>query len=297
MNKKLIVVIKGGLGNQLFCYSLGRNIALKYNYDLILDLDSGFRYDKIYQRKNCLHHFCIEALRAKPSERMEPLGKYRRKIAGILTDLRLNIHGAFIREKELAFSPLFLRDPKSDPVYFDGYWQSEKYFIENEEIIRNDLKFSGLKPSAANLDMLLKIQNCNAVMIHIRWFIEPGTKSALNEALSSYYKSAVSYMSAHVELPHYFVFSDRPDQVKTYLSDLPADAFTIVDINSTGTAIYDLWLQTHFRYFIIANSTFSWWGAWLSTRKDKIVIAPALKNDGISAWGFEGLIPEHWIQL
>jgi hypothetical protein len=62
-------------------------------------------------------------------------------------------------------------------------------------------------------------------------------------------------------------------------------------------AYADLWLMTQCSHFIIANSTFSWWGAWLSTYNDKIIIAPRIKMDGLGAWGFEGLVPETWLKI
>ena len=73
--------------------------------------------------------------------------------------------------------------------------------------------------------------------------------------------------------------------------------YVLVDINDEASAIYDLWLQTHFRHFIIANSTFSWWGAWLSNRPGKVVVAPSVRTSGVSDWGFDGLIPDTWITL
>jgi hypothetical protein len=105
-------------------------------------------------------------------------------------------------------------------------------------------------------------------------------------------------MERQVQDAHYFIFSDRPFDTQRFLP-LPKQRFTIVSHNQNDAMAYaDLWLMSQCKHFIIANSTFSWWGAWLANNPVKIVIAPGFeKCDGKSHWGFEGLLPNSWIKI
>jgi hypothetical protein len=104
-------------------------------------------------------------------------------------------------------------------------------------------------------------------------------------------------MERKIESPRYFLFSDDPDADLAMLA-LPLGRVTVVSHNRGSENAYaDLWLMTQCRHFITANSTFSWWGAWLGGRERKIVCTPALKIEGKAAWGFKGLIPEGWIKV
>jgi hypothetical protein len=104
-------------------------------------------------------------------------------------------------------------------------------------------------------------------------------------------------MECHKPDAHYFVFSDQPAAARAFIP-LPDDRITLVSHNQGQENAYaDLWLMTQCKHFIIANSTFSWWGAWLTESPGKMVITPGFKiiGDGrVTSWGFEGLIPSSW---
>ena len=130
----------------------------------------------------------------------------------------------------------------------------------------------------------------------MRWFNSPEGAGGDNIE-KEYYSRAIEYMESELSSPHYFLFSDNIAAARKKIA-LPEDRLTLVAHNSGDrAAVSDLWLMTQCRHFITANSTFSWWGAWLGGRQDKIVVTPALKKDGIGSWGFEGLVPEGWTQL
>jgi hypothetical protein len=165
-----------------------------------------------------------------------------------------------------------------------------------EAIIRQDLQ---IKPptDAANLAMSAQIQKCTAVAVHVRFFDDPQSPGT-NNAPSDYYARAVQKLDSVVPNAHYFVFSDQSASARARIP-LPDERITIVSHNSGDALAYaDLWLMTQCQHFIIANSTFSWWGAWLAVSPGKLVIAPGFKiHGGKMAWGFEGLLPSEWIKL
>jgi len=120
----------------------------------------------------------------------------------------------------------------------------------------------------------------------------------MNNAPGDYYARAVARMETLVPNAHYFVFSDQPVAARDRIP-LPGDRVTLVAHNQGDENAYaDLWLMTQCQHFIIANSTFSWWGAWLAEHAGKQVIAPGFEmQQGKMSWGFEGLLPEEWIKL
>ena len=112
-----------------------------------------------------------------------------------------------------------------------------------------------------------------------------------------YYNKAISAIELKKSNLHYYIFSDQPNEVSKYI-DLNRSQFTIVAHNIGDSNAYaDLWLMSLCSNFIIANSTFSWWGAWLSNNPNKLVYAPNIKKSGITSWGFIGLIPDNWILI
>jgi len=181
-------------------------------------------------------------------------------------------------------------------IFLEGYWQSERYFKDIEKILRTDLKF--MPPvDFANCEMKQQIDKCVSVAVHVRFFDRPDESAGSNVA-SDYYDRAIAYIDAMEPQAHYFVFSDQPSAALSRLA-FPRGRVTVVSHNQGDENAYaDLWLMSLCQHFIIANSTFSWWGAWLSERQGKIVIAPKVRiNHGKMAWGFEGLLPDEWIQL
>jgi hypothetical protein len=181
-------------------------------------------------------------------------------------------------------------------MYLEGYWQSEKYFKDVESIIRQDLE---IKPpsDAANSATAELILSKPAVAVHVRFF-DNSFGSVQNNAPSEYYLRAIERMESLEPNAHYFIFSDKPKLARTLII-VPDDRVTLVDHNYGDLNAYaDLWLMTLCRHFIIANSTFSWWGGWLAAHPEKIVIAPGFEmRHGKMWWGFEGLLPDEWIKL
>ena len=299
--KKVICRIFGGVGNQLFCYAAARRLALINQAELVIDDVSGFLHDHTYQRYSQLEHFNITCRKATPTERLEPFSRARRYCRRKWNQRLPFNHRTFLTQEGMDFDPRLLSFKLQDNIYLEGYWQSEEYFKDIELTIRQDLK---IKSSIDNINLKIaeKIQANTSVAIHIRFFDEPNTQSInAHNASYNYYNQAIKYMEDKIyPPPHYFIFSDRPDAIHSHIS-LPSHRNTIIYHNKGDNNAYkDLWLLQQCQHFIIANSTFSWWGAWLAENMDKCIIAPSFEikhNNSLAAWGFKGLLPQKWIRL
>lgn len=270
----IISQIIGGLGNQMFQFAAGRALSIKHGVPLYLDisgfkgynLHQGFELDKIFS--------CPLFVIDKDSTR-EYLGWQYSSMSRKLL-FRLGLRKVFFNR--LVYEPYFHYWPGfndlSSPSYLIGYWQSERYFSEITDIIREDFDFR--EPiSGYNLNVVEKIRSVNAVSLHIRrgdYAINPVTKSVHGLCTPEYYDSAISYIVKHVNKPHFFVFSDDIEWCKHNLKT--PEAVTYVQHNVGSKSYNDMRLMSLCKHNIIANSSFSWWGAWLNSRVDKIVIAP-----------------------
>lgn len=293
---KVITRIKGGLGNQLFCYAAARRLALINDAELVIDDLTGFSRDHQYRRHYSLEHFQIPVRKATPAERLEPLERYRRGIVKFISRKKSFEQRSYIEQIGNEFDARLLDLKIHGTVYVDGYWQSEDYFKDIEQTIREDLRI--VPPiDSVNTDMAKMICERNAVAVHVRWFDDPSKETATHNASKEYYLCAIDKIRKYVENPYFFLFSDDPVAAQRILC-LPADEMTCVSHNKGDENAYaDLWLMTQCKNFIIANSTFSWWGAWLSLNGSKIIIAPNIKLTGHTSWGFDRQIPERWLKL
>jgi hypothetical protein len=295
---KIIARIKGGLGNQLFCYAAARRLALVNHAELVIDNVTGFSRDQQYRRQYALDHFRIPCRKATPAERLEPFERYRRGVMKLISHRLPFSKRRYVEQERLDFDERLLELMVDGDRYLDGLWQSEQYFKDVESTIRNDLRIVA-PPDELNQRMAEKIRNTNAVSLHVRWFNEPG--SAVTHNLSvEYYRRAIALIEGKIDSPHYYLFSDNTEAACALLA-LPENKLTFVSHNEGDENAYaDLWLMSQCKHFITANSTFSWWGAWLGRTPNSVVVTPDMKLrklDGLTAWGFKGLIPEDWLQV
>ena len=293
---KIIPRVFGGIGNQLFIYAAARRLALVNNAELVLDDVSGFVRDYVYRQRYQLDRFHIPCRKAIAAERLEPVSRVRRYLKRCI-DRRLPFEKrSYIQQEGIDFDPRLLQVKPCGTLYLEGYWQSEKYFKDVEDTIRKDLQIRPPSDSV-NLGMAERIRSHTAVAVHVRFFDEPQV-AAINNAPIDYYNRAIAEMERRVPDAHYFLFSDRPEAARAYIP-LPEARITLVAHNPGDDNAYaDLWLMSLCRHFIIANSTFSWWGAWLAGHPGNHVIAPGFEiRRGKTAWGFEGLLPERWVKL
>jgi hypothetical protein len=293
---KVIPRIHGGLGNQLFSYAAARRLALVSGAELVIDDRSGFVRDHEYRRSYQLDHFLIPCRKASASELLEPFSRFRRHLKRAVSRRRPFDERTYIQQEGYEFDPRLLSARPRRTVYLEGYWQSEDYFRDVASTIRDDLRIEApIDPT--NMEVAARMRSHASVAVHVRFFDSPG--DGVNNAPADYYARAVTLMEDMVSTAHYFVFSDRPELARM-LIPLSGDRITTVSHNRGDAHAYaDLWLMTQATHFIIANSTFSWWGAWLGERAvEQIVIAPGFRmQEGKMRWGFTGLLPERWIKV
>ena len=295
--KKIIARVFGGLGNQLFCYAAARRLALVNSAELVIDNISGFAFDVAYHRQYQLDHFNISSRKASTAERLEPFSRARRFLKRQLNQCFPFELRAYIQQNGNNFDPRLLNVKPHGEVYLEGYWQSEGYFKDVEASIRDDLQI--ISPTNIdNMDTAERMRNHLSIAVHVRFFDNPH-EASIHNASDDYYARAVSTMEMIIPNAHYFIFSDRPDDARVRIP-LPDDRVTCLSHNQGDENAYaDLWLMTQCQHFIIANSTFSWWGAWLAKHAGKQVIAPGEQPalEGVGGWGFDGLLPKEWIVL
>ncbi len=258
--------IIGGLGNQLFQYCAGRALALRHQQPLGLDV----RAFETYRHYDLgLGHFDIQADLTPPNL---PAIKTDGVLKYALSKLRPSkpVH----REPSLAFDPQFMN--LGPQTHLIGYWQSERYFRPFAAEIRKDLTLV-TPPSPDNIAMAARIDGAVAVSLHIRrgdYVSNSKFNAAHGTCDIDYYQRAVQAIIDRLGMaPVVFAFSDDPDWVAAHLH-LPCEV-VLVRHNDIDHNYEDLALMARCDHHIIANSSFSWWGAWLNPDPDKIVIAPA----------------------
>jgi hypothetical protein len=294
------VFMRGGLGNQMFQYAAGLNLAKKNKTDLMLDtvhiLDRFPRPHFTYRTFDLAEVFMIEP-------RFTHLSKFAEKmpIPGFWLGIDLmamNLRQAFgytkilYQDERKDFDLLSFPEKKNVVLY--GRWENERYFIENESAVRESLKFRHpLEGEAATLAE--DIRMANSVALHVRRGDYAAVKTVtklMGDIDLSYYKNAVAYMSKKIASPQFFIFSDDIEWCKENIKlDVPA---IYIPASSSGPkAAFHLQMMSLCKHNIIANSTFSWWGAWLNANPEKTVIAPKTWLAGAS----KEIIPSSWITL
>lgn len=288
----IMVRVNGGLGNQMFQYAAARRLALAHGVELRLDTTPLERSsDRVYQ----LDVFNIAATVASPAEvaeRLDARGLFRRLRRAPMRR---------VREAAFHFDPAILEAPRD--VYLEGYWQSERYFEDAADRIRRELTFRHA-PQGRNAELGDEINSTPlAICVHVRrgdYVSKLEAQRILGPCDTEYYATATARLREAIchdrdaRKMRFFVFSDDPDWVRRNLR-LPGST-TVVDHNGPEAAYEDLRLMRLCRHHIIANSTFSWWGAWLASAPDQIVIAPK-RWFRAPEYSDKDLIPSRWIRL
>lgn len=266
----------GGIGNQMFQYSAGRAVSIKRKELLKLD-KSGFEVQPGAKRHYSLHIFNIDENFISKSE--------------ILLAKLLHQHTSIIYPRTDVLTEF---PERSGDLYLEGYFQSYRYFEKVEDSIRKDFTFKN-KLSKDALDWQTLATKYTAISVHVRrgdYATDPVENKKFGLLPISYYQKAFKRLDS-VKNPAVFVFSDDITWVKSNLK-FPTKTFFVSSFG--GSQEEDLRLMASCKHNIIANSTFSWWGAWLNNSPKKIVIAPKLwRQDGYNT--IELLLPPTWIKL
>lgn len=293
----IIVHLNGGLGNQLFQYALGRRLSKERNVLLRFDLDAYQNQNELRTYK--LNHFRVKGRPASTFDmaRVSPqkASSLPGKIFYHLFRQKNFIETAIIVEKQRTFEPKILQVPKN--AYLRGYWQTEKYFRDIRGLLLTELQLIDA-PDERNLSMTTLIQRSSpSVSIHIRRgdYVSNPSASRFHGLLPlDYYYKAMQFVKGKIAKPHFFVFSDDIPWAKQNLKI--DDPITFVDHNTAESDHFDFALMSRCNHHIVANSSFSWWSAWLADSPDKIIIAPrqwyVIQDDTR-----RDLIPETWFRL
>jgi hypothetical protein len=293
----IVAKLTGGIGNQMFQYAAARRISYVNNAQLHLDLSWFSEFGLDANRKYELEVFNIVSEIATPSDiaafKTRKQNPFSRRLPNFLKNIAFHTNQTHIIEKYFSFDPAILNI--KDNVYLDGYWQSEKYFIDIEQIIRREFTFK-VDPTERNRQTSNIIASSESVAVHIR----RGDYVTLAQANSfhglcppEYYQLAADEIKKQVNMPVFFVFSDDIEWVK---DNVKLDYKTIfIDHNDPDQGYEDLRLMSLCRHHIIANSSFSWWGAWLNPSPKKIVVAPRIWFQKASQ-DTRDLIPPTWIR-
>lgn len=262
----IVLRLRGGLGNQLFQYAAGQSLALYHRVPLKLDT---YYYSYHPYRTFALDHFHTEYEQADEAEITSFVGKTRlEKLFHKKTNYRY-CRRAF-GQPYYHFYPDFYQLPND--IYLSGYWQSERYFRPYASVIRKHL-VPRAAPNEQNARLIDEMRRTQSVSLHVRHgdYTNPSFDDFFATLDVSYYNAAIRRMRQQTNAPRFFVFSDDIPWCRQTFADLDA---TFVAHNQGKDAYWDLWLMAQCRHHIIANSSFSWWGAWLDERPDKRVIAP-----------------------
>jgi hypothetical protein len=288
----IIVQLKGGLGNQLFQYAAGLSLASFHHTDVKVDVSEVNRSDKQIGtfRSFDLQQILLEPIIASEAEikKVQPQGinKYIEKI-------KKPYQRRCYKEVDFSFDEHFFK--AKDNIYLKGYRQSEKYFQGIKEKIRTEFQ---IKPSVIERveEKAEQIRNEHSIAIHIRRgdFSNAIVREYHGVLDATYYQQAITRLKSQIGECRFYIFSDDPTWVGENLQ-FPS-AIDIVSGNISQSAIEDFYLISQCKHQIIANSTFSWWAAWLNPNPDKIVIAPK-KWFNNAPYDTRDLIPDSWIKM
>jgi len=290
----IVVKLQGGLGNQMFQYATGYAFSKKFNKTLVLECSFLNRKSKNAThtyRQYGLNAFCISA----STSDLKYYSRYYPPLSAMEWIFH-NIKKILGKNSFLAYNDQNIQNitKTCNPIYLEGYWQNENYFKPYRDYILREFRPQKCFSPKAKA-VLQQIKDNKAVSVHIRrgdYVSNPTYFKSFGTCGISYYKVAMNLINKKVDAPHFFVFSDDINWAK---SNLTEKKVTFVD---KGNAPWeDIILMTKCRHNIVANSTFSWWGAWLNKNPGKIVIAPKkwFAEEGRNQR--QQIVPDEWIKV
>lgn len=293
----IVVKLMGGLGNQMFQYAAARALSIKTNTKLYIDESFYIENKKnktVTQRKPELHIFKIKF------NKINFVSRNYIKLCFILTkfiekkfSIKLNLFSNFIEDR-FNFNNEY--DSLRSNTVLIGYFQTEKYFIDIRSILLKEFLFN-IQLSGINFSILQEIKQTNSVSVHIRRGDYISSTSNLEHhgiCTLDFYKESINYMTERLNSCIFFVFSDDIIWAKENFNNFN-QVFVFIDYNTGDMSFIDMMLMSNCKNNIIANSSFSWWGAWLNQNNQKIVIAP--KKWFNSDIDTSDLIPSSWIRI
>jgi len=275
--------VTGGLGNQMFQFAAGYSIAKKKKVDLHLDLSW-------FDRRNIHNGF-----------ELQKVFNIFKRVDFLNSPIPLNrfsirrLFNKFNSKYEIFDEPHFHYSPKmldiSDHSFIRGYWQSQLYFKDYIKDIRKIFKFD-TNVKDKNLKVVNDILNSKSVSLHIRkgdFFLKKNKNHLVD--LNQYYLISIEEITRNFDNPKFFIFSDDHDWVQKNFK-IKSD-YQIINFNKGKDSFLDMYLMSLCKTNIIANSSFSWWGAWLNNNNDKLIFAPKKWSNDKSI-KIDSLFPNTW---
>lgn len=291
----ILIKITGGLGNQMFQYALACILAKKNNAPVYIDTSFFQNNSTGTPRELELELFDNNLNLATP----EILAYFNSLTTRHKLKRNFGLNYPKIYQEETFDFRKKVLDLKS-PVYLKGYFQSFKYFTGNENFIRKLFSFPIQELDKINISLLEAIKNQNSIGIHIRrgdYVEDKKTKNFHGNLKKEYYLEAISKANRSCGNPKLFFFSDDSEWVKKKFTDIKFTK-TFIDYNTGENSWKDMFLMSNCKHNIIANSSFSWWGAWLNQNSEKTIIAPkkwfAINKENED---MPDLIPPSWIRI
>lgn len=288
----IITRLQGGLGNQLFQYAAGKSLATRLSTTLLLDDTLLTHQSKgITPRSYSLGIYKLPVELLNTKERQHVIFRTSR-LGRFLCGLGLwRSKFTYCRESNPNYNSYF--EKLNGDVILQGFWQTEKYFFDVSEDLRQEL-LQVIPFDVCSISLINQMAGCNSVSIHVRrgdyiTNINAAEYHVLHDL--DYYRRAVKVIAERVPDPVFFAFSDDPTWLKQELViDYP---LVIVSSENTRLANEELYLMSRCSHHIIANSSFSWWGAWLNPSPNKVVVAPVKWfHDSIDT---SDLLPKDWL--
>jgi len=296
----VITQIHSGLGNQMFQYAAGLALAKHLKVQCKLDI-TWFEHAASAQTPNPFQLDVFPKIRLDVASKSEIDALIRPPSDGILNRINHKINRNRPIHKQWAFVEPHFHFYKDfnlakSPVFITGYWQCEKYFLPIADEIRNTFSIEILE-SDINFKIAEAINNSQAISMHVRrgdMVKNPEVAEKHGSCNLEYYKNAMSFIEKEVQTPTYFIFSDDKDFVKEIFAHKP----NVVIIENIKQDYEELILMSKCNHNIIANSSFSWWGAWLNDNETQIVIAPKKWfSDPTMQQQTMDLLPDSWIKI
>ncbi|MEG9320819.1 alpha-1,2-fucosyltransferase [Fusobacterium varium] len=279
-----IVKIKGGLGNQMFQYSLYKklkNIENKTYGDLsYFNKNNYYELERIFNIEiNPNYNLVLKKIFENDNLFFKLFRKFLKSI------LVKNV----IQQNDVEF-----KENIFNYNYFVGYWQSEKFFQDIKEEIYLEFKFPPITEDK-NLYIKNEIEKVESISIHVRRGDYIGNKVLDGLAPLEYYERALRYIKVKIKNPVFFIFSDDIEWCKENLKiNFPT---YYINWNKGEESFRDMQLMSLCKHNIIPNSSFSWWGAWLNNNPNKIVIAPEIWFRKETGYKYKDIVPETWIKI
>jgi hypothetical protein len=287
----ITVRLSGGLGNQMFQYALGRRLSLDRSVPLALDLGLfGNEAPQDTPREYALHCFALDARVPKVHLRL-PVPKNRAELGILLVREKLRLAPRVIRQEGAGFDPAVMA--AQDGALLIGFFQSERYFAPIADTIRADFRLA--VPLTATSEQLRTeiVTAPTSISLHVRrgdYVTNPHASRFHGTMDDGYYQRALDRIGA--SNARVFVFSDDPDWCAAELNlGLP---MTVID-GAGRPPVEDMLLMSTCDHHVLANSSFSWWGAWLDPAPGSVVVAPARWAIDENA-NFSDIYAEGWVR-